>query len=99
MNKEINPRLKPCPFCGGPPYEESCDRLIIIGCEECDYHMSFPGLVGTKKTDIPMQLIAANGLSINQGVISLNIDANGIFWSLFLSKDKDDITVLNYEKN
>lgn len=31
-----------------------------------------------KKTDIPMQLIAANGLSINQGVISLNIDANGI---------------------
>lgn len=37
--------LKPCPFCGEMPYIESCDRLIAIGCEPCNYHMAFHGLV------------------------------------------------------
>lgn len=37
--------LKPCPFCGEMPYIESCDRIIVIGCEPCHYHMQFHGLV------------------------------------------------------
>ena len=31
-----------------------------------------------RKTDIPAVLTATKGLTINNGVISLNIDANGI---------------------
>ena len=31
-----------------------------------------------RKTDIPAVLTATKGLTINSGVISLNIDANGI---------------------
>ena len=40
--------LKACPFCGGEPYMESCDRLINIGCKACGYHRSFHGLVQNK---------------------------------------------------
>ena len=37
--------LKPCPFCGGEPHAESCDRLIQIGCKRCNYHRWWHGLV------------------------------------------------------
>lgn len=40
-----NNPLKRCPFCGGEPYVDSCDRLIQIGCKRCDYHRYFHGLV------------------------------------------------------
>lgn len=32
-------KLKPCPFCGGTPFVEAYDRLIVIGCESCDYRI------------------------------------------------------------
>lgn len=38
-------KLKPCPFCGGEPYIDSCDRLIRICCEPCGYDRAFHGLV------------------------------------------------------
>lgn len=37
--------LKPCPFCGGEPHAESCDRLIQIGCAKCNFYRSWHGLV------------------------------------------------------
>ena len=37
-------KLLPCPFCGGEPYIDSCDRLIRIGCEPCGYFRGFHGL-------------------------------------------------------
>lgn len=46
--------LKPCPFCGSLPKWWSCDRLIQITCEKCKYTRSFPGIVGTKKTKVPI---------------------------------------------
>lgn len=47
--------LKPCPFCGSEPYEDSCDRLITIGCKKCGYHMSFHGVVQSEiVTDVPI---------------------------------------------
>lgn len=51
--KENRLDLKPCPFCGSIPYEDSCDRLINIGCEPCNYHLYFHGLVQSQfKTDV-----------------------------------------------
>lgn len=45
--------LKPCPFCGGKPYIDSCDRLINIGCKPCGYTRYFYGLVQSDhKTDV-----------------------------------------------
>lgn len=38
-------KLLPCPFCGGSPYIDSCDRIINIGCSACGYHRYFHGLV------------------------------------------------------
>ncbi len=46
--KEYPDDLKPCPFCGEKAYEDSCDRLIQIGCERCNYHMAFHGVVQAK---------------------------------------------------
>lgn len=47
--------LKPCPFCGSQPYEASCDRLIQIGCDVCNYHLHFDGLVqGKVNTGVPI---------------------------------------------
>lgn len=37
--------LKPCPFCGGVPYEDSCDRLIQIGCDVCNFNIYGYGLL------------------------------------------------------
>lgn len=50
MNKE----LKPCPFCGEKPDFWSCDRLIKISCNKCNYHMSFDGIISRKKSDVPI---------------------------------------------
>lgn len=47
LNKELYP-LKPCPFCGGEAYSDVCDRLINIGCKNCDYHLHFGGLLRSK---------------------------------------------------
>ena len=44
--------LKPCPFCGGMPFERSYDRLIVIGCEPCGYHRAFNGLLSTKPSAV-----------------------------------------------
>ena len=38
-------KLKPCPFCGGEAYEESCDLFINIGCESCKFVRTFHGVV------------------------------------------------------
>ena len=27
--------LKPCPFCGGKPYQNECDREYKIVCDKC----------------------------------------------------------------
>ena len=42
--------ILPCPFCGGDPYIDSCDRFIKIGCEPCGYYRYFPGLVQSDHT-------------------------------------------------
>ena len=50
-----NEKLKPCPFCGGEPYIDSCDRLISIGCKPCGYIRSFHGLVQSEiDTGVPI---------------------------------------------
>lgn len=55
--------LKPCPFCGGQPYIDSCDRLINIGCEVCGYHRYFHGLVQSELiTDVVVSRSKQNGL-------------------------------------
>ena len=47
--------LKPCPFCGGNPYYESYDRLIIIGCHTCGYSRGFHGYVQSEQdTGVPI---------------------------------------------
>ncbi len=47
--------LKPCPFCGGEPYIDACDRLISIGCKPCGYRRSFHGLVQSEiDTGVPI---------------------------------------------
>lgn len=56
--------LKPCPFCGGEACEESCDRIIQIGCKECNYHMTFHGVV---QTEINTGVVASY-LKRNDGV-------------------------------
>lgn len=38
-------QLKPCPFCGGKPFVDSCDRLIEIGCKSCGYYRVFHGII------------------------------------------------------
>lgn len=43
--KEYRVDLKPCPFCGGVPYVESCDRLIQIGCNVCKFTIYDYGLI------------------------------------------------------
>lgn len=47
--------LKGCPFCGGEPHVESCDRLIQIGCKKCNYSRHWHGLV---QSDIITDVIA-----------------------------------------
>ena len=48
--------LKPCPFCGGEPFKDSCDRLIRIGCKVCNYNRAFHGLVQSEiDTGIPIR--------------------------------------------
>lgn len=47
-------KLKPCPFCGGEAIMWSCDRLIEISCKPCKFSRSFQGLIGNKKTDVPV---------------------------------------------
>ena len=47
-------KLKPCPFCGEAPKFWSCDRLITITCEKCNYRRAFDGIVGNKNTGIPI---------------------------------------------
>ncbi|MFC4275531.1 Lar family restriction alleviation protein [Achromobacter aloeverae] len=44
--------LKPCPFCGGEPVIDACDRLIAIKCETCRYSRAFSGLLQTKESSV-----------------------------------------------
>lgn len=47
--------LKKCPFCGGEPFEWSCDRLIQIGCKKCSYQLSFHGVIQSEiDTGVPV---------------------------------------------
>lgn len=51
----IRTDLKPCPFCGEEPYVDTCDRLIVIGCNKCNYSRGFHGLVQSEiNTGIPI---------------------------------------------
>jgi hypothetical protein len=50
--KEYRLDLKPCPFCGGVPYEEAYDRLIVIGCDVCNFHIHGRGLVTSEMTSV-----------------------------------------------
>lgn len=52
MHQE-NPLL-PCPFCGSDAVMRSCDRLITVGCEECNFAMSFDGLLQMKDNGKPI---------------------------------------------
>ena len=47
--------LKPCPFCGEIPNWESCDRLIHISCDNCNYTRSFVGLINNVPSDVPVR--------------------------------------------
>ena len=47
--------LKPCPFCGKIPTWESCDRLIQISCNNCNYTRSFDGLISFVPSDVPVR--------------------------------------------
>lgn len=53
MIKDIK-ELKPCPFCGEKPEFWTCDRLIKISCEKCNYFRVFEGIVSNKKSDVPI---------------------------------------------
>ncbi len=45
--------LKPCPFCGGVPYEDSYDLIIIsIGCDVCGYHIYGSGVLTSQMTTV-----------------------------------------------
>lgn len=53
--KNMADNVKPCPFCGGEPYIDSCDRLILIGCNLCGFSRYFHGLVQSEvNTGIPI---------------------------------------------
>lgn len=47
VSEQTEQGLKPCPFCGGEAYIESCDRIINIGCRECKFHLHFNGVLTT----------------------------------------------------
>lgn len=53
MSEDIK-ELRECPFCGEKPEFWSCDRLIKISCNKCNYHMSFDGIISRKKSDVPI---------------------------------------------
>lgn len=43
-----------CPFCGGIPIFDPCDRLITIKCDPCGYRRSFPGLLQRTPSNVPI---------------------------------------------
>lgn len=59
--KAIEGKLKPCPFCGGEAYEDSCDILINIGCNKCGYHMAFKGLLRPKEEHPDRPIASVDG--------------------------------------
>ena len=51
--------LKPCPFCGKPPFENYYDRLIVSGCKSCGYQRAFDGLLSTKPSKVVASPVGA----------------------------------------
>lgn len=50
--KRYRTDLKPCPLCGGVPYEEAYDCLIVIGCDVCNYNIHGRGLITSEMTTV-----------------------------------------------
>lgn len=64
--------LKECPFCGGEPHVESCDRLIQIGCKKCNYSRSWHGLV---QSDIVTDVVTTYSSETKQPIEWYDRDA------------------------
>ena len=55
-------KLKPCPFCGGEANTKgSCDRVSVIGCDACGFHIHGDGILSTKPNDKPIHYSDGKG--------------------------------------
>lgn len=85
LREDLLSFLKPCPFCNGKPYYESCDRLIRIGCERCNYHRAFDGIISREKTTVEVPVTDKDG----------NVQYHS---GLYYHKNANEIAVLRWNK-
>ncbi len=57
--------LKPCPVCDGSITDDSYDRGIRFGCKSCGYTKSYPGLIQSKVSSVPMPMVDGDGMPID----------------------------------
>lgn len=57
--------LKKCPFCNGDIKDDSYDRRIVFRCVNCNIVKSYPGLLQTEVSSVPIPYSDGNGGYIN----------------------------------
>lgn len=58
-------QLKPCPVCDVLVTDDSFDRGIRFTCKPCGYVKSYPGLLQTKVSSVPIPYVDKDGVAID----------------------------------